>query len=160
MTDGDQQAHGPLKGTFDGSGVSRRGFLDWVLTGGLLAMVGAAVYPLIRFVIPPSRPEAAATQVTAAKVGELAPNTGKIFRFGKDPAILILTTSGQYKAFAATCTHLDCVVQFRGDLERIWCSCHNGHYDLNGNNVAGPPPSPLTAYTVSVRGDQVVVTRA
>ncbi len=33
----------------------------------------------------------------------------------------------------------------------IWCACHNGHFDLN--NVAGPPPRPLDAYVVNVRGE-------
>jgi len=143
-----------------GSAMSRRGFLDILLGGGAVALLGAIAYPLIRFVIPPKNPEAAATQVVAGTVGELAPNTGKIFRFGKDPAILILTSTGQYRAFTAICTHLDCTVQYRGDLEQIWCACHNGHYDLNGKNVSGPPPAPLAPYTVTVRGDQIIVSKA
>lgn len=139
--------------------VTRRGFLDWVLGTGLIALAGAAVYPLVRFVIPPQVPEAQAAQVVAAKTGELAPNTGKIFRFGKDPALLVMTAKGDYRAYSAICTHLDCTVQYRGDLERIWCACHNGHYDLNGNNIQGPPPAPLTVYSVAVRGDQIIVSR-
>lgn len=140
--------------------MTRRGFFDWLLGTGIAALGVAAVYPLIRFVIPPKVPEAEASQVVAAKVGELAPNTGKIFRFGKDPALLVMTSDGRYRAFSAICTHLDCTVQYRGDLERIWCACHNGHYDLNGNNVQGPPPTPLATYDVVVRGDQIIVSRA
>lgn len=140
--------------------MTRRSFFDWLLGSGIVALGAAAVYPLARFVIPPKVPEAKASQVVAAKVGELAPNSGKIFRFGKDPALLIMTTDGRYRAFSAICTHLDCTVQYRGDLERIWCACHNGHYDLNGNNIQGPPPTPLTAYDVVVRGDQIIVSRA
>ncbi|MEW5700766.1 MAG: Rieske 2Fe-2S domain-containing protein [Candidatus Zixiibacteriota bacterium] len=143
-----------------GAKMGRRGFLDLVLGGGIIALFGAIVYPLLRFVIPPKNPEAAASSVVAAKVGELAPNSGKIFRFGKDPAILILTSSGQYRAFTAICTHLDCTVQYRGDLEQIWCACHNGHYDLSGKNISGPPPAPLLPYSVTVRGDQIIVSKA
>lgn len=140
--------------------MTRRGFFDWILGTGIAALGAAAIYPLIRFVIPPKVPEAEASQVVAAKVGELAANTGKIFRFGKDPALLVMTSDGRYRAFSAICTHLDCTVQYRGDLERIWCACHNGHYDLNGNNVQGPPPTPLATYDVVVRGDQIIVSRA
>ncbi|HUU44284.1 MAG TPA: Rieske (2Fe-2S) protein, partial [Acidobacteriota bacterium] len=122
--------------------------------------LGAIVYPILRFVMPPRQPEASVSSVVAAKVGELAPNTGKLFRFGKDPALLVLTARGEYRAFSATCTHLDCNVQYRPDLEHIWCACHNGHYDLNGKNIAGPPPAPLTQYDVRVRGDDIIVTRA
>jgi Rieske Fe-S protein len=147
-------------GIDDPAAMSRRGFFDWLLGTGIVALAGAAVYPLVRFVIPPKVPEAKAAQVVAAKVGELTPNTGKIFRFGKDPALLIMTTDGKYRAFTAICTHLDCTVQYRGDLERIWCACHNGHYDLNGNNIQGPPPAPLTTYDVVVRGTDIIVNRA
>ena len=142
------------------STVSRRGFFDWVLGTGIAALAGAAIYPLVRFIIPPKIPESKVSRVVAAKVGELTRNTGKIFRFGKDPALLVMTSSGEYRAFTAICTHLDCTVQYRGDLERIWCACHNGHYDLNGNNIQGPPPAPLTTYSVTVRGDEIIVSKA
>lgn len=140
--------------------MTRRGFFNWLLGTGIVTLAGAAVYPLVRFVIPPRVPEAKASSVLAAKVGELSPNTGKIFRFGKDPALLVLTKSGEYRAFTAICTHLACTVQYRGDLERIWCACHNGHYDLNGINIQGPPPAPLTVFAVHVKGDQIIVSRA
>jgi cytochrome b6-f complex iron-sulfur subunit len=51
-------------------------------------------------------------------------------------------------------------VQYRPDLSHIWCACHNGHYDLNGINIAGPPPRPLDPYAVNVRGDQIVVSKS
>ena len=140
--------------------MGRRGFLNYVLGGGVLALLAGIIYPIARFILPPKQPEAASSQVVAAKVGELTPNSSKIFRFGKDPALLIMTASGEYRAFTAICTHLDCTVQYRDDLEHIWCACHNGHYDLHGNNIAGPPPTPLTQYTVAVRGDQIVVSKA
>jgi Rieske Fe-S protein len=143
-----------------GSGMGRRRFLDVILGSGVAALVAGVVYPIIRFVLPPEQPEAATSMVVAAKVGELAPNASKMFRFGKDPAILIHTEAGQYRAFTAICTHLDCTVQYRDDLKHIWCACHNGHYDLSGNNIAGPPPSPLAQYDVAIRGDQIIVTKA
>jgi Rieske Fe-S protein len=57
------------------------------------------------------------------------------------------------------CTHLGCIVQYRDDIGHIWCACHNGHFDLNGQNIEGPPPTPLETYVVNVRGDQIVVSR-
>jgi Rieske Fe-S protein len=139
-------------------GVSRKGFLDWVLgtsVGGLLA---AVLYPISRYIIPPAIPESAVSSVTIPfGAGELAPNTGRIFKFGNKPAIVLKTPGGEIRAFSARCTHLDCTVQYRDDLQQIWCACHNGHFDLNGRNVAGPPPAPLTAYQVNLRGDQIVV---
>ncbi|HEX9750976.1 MAG TPA: Rieske 2Fe-2S domain-containing protein [candidate division Zixibacteria bacterium] len=138
---------------------SRRGFLNTLLGSSIAGLLGAVVYPLARFIVPPQQPEAATSQVVAARVGDLLPNSGKIFLFGKDPALLVLTNAGEYRAFSATCTHLDCTVQYRDDLKHIWCACHNGHYDLNGNNIAGPPPRPLALYDVAVRDDHIIVTR-
>jgi Rieske Fe-S protein len=97
--------------------------------------------------------------VVAAKVGELKPNSGKIFRFGSRPGLLVLTADNEFRAMSATCTHLSCIVQYRGDLREVWCACHNGMYDLNGRNISGPPPRPLEAYQVHVRGDEIVVSR-
>jgi len=139
--------------------VSRRSFLDLFLGGGIATLAAAAVYPVLRFITPPKLPEAIQSSVVAAKVGELKPNSGKIFRFGKEPGILVLTVSGKYRAFAATCTHLDCTVQYRPDLKEIWCACHNGHYDLNGKNVSGPPPAPLESYEVTVQGENIIVSK-
>jgi len=65
--------------------------------------------------------------------------------------------NGNFKAFSATCTHLDCTVQFKNDTQQIWCACHNGLYDLEGRNISGPPPRPLTKYGVrTIRGNVVV----
>ncbi|MFQ5876453.1 MAG: ubiquinol-cytochrome c reductase iron-sulfur subunit [Acidobacteriota bacterium] len=140
-------------------GGSRRGFLNWFLGTSLGAMCASILYPVARYISPPEVPEAATSRVVAGRVGELKPNEGKLFRFGSRPGLLILTREGEYRAYAATCTHLNCTVQFRGDLQQIWCACHNGFYDLNGVNVAGPPPRPLERYAVHVADDEVVVTR-
>jgi Rieske Fe-S protein len=139
--------------------VSRRRLLDVFLSGGVLAFLGAVFYPVIRYLTPPPVHEAAASSVVAANVSELKPNTGKVFRFGSRPGILVRLPSGEWRAFTAVCTHLQCTVQYRADLEQIWCPCHNGHFDLSGKNVAGPPPAPLEAYEVNVRGEDIVITR-
>ena len=139
--------------------LGRRRLLDVLLSGGVIAFLGSVLYPVVRYLTPPELREAVTTSVVAAKVGEVKPNSGKIFRFGTKPGILLRLPSGEWRAFSAVCTHLQCTVQYREDLERIWCPCHNGQYDLTGRNVAGPPPKPLEAFDVVVKGDDVVVSR-
>jgi len=119
----------------------------------------AFLYPVLRYLVPPKVVDLGSDSVVAGRVGELKPNNAKIFRFGSRPAILLMTAAGEYRALSAVCTHLSCTVQYRKDLENIWCACHNGHYDLNGRNIAGPPPRPLEVFLVHVRGDEIVVTR-
>jgi cytochrome b6-f complex iron-sulfur subunit len=138
---------------------SRRSFVSYMLGTSVGATVAAIIYPIIQFLIPPNIAEAQENSVTAGTIAELKPNTGKIFKFGSRPGLLIRTASGELRAFNAICTHLNCTVQYRDDLQHIWCACHNGHYDLNGNNISGPPPRPLELYTVNTKGDDVIVTR-
>jgi Rieske Fe-S protein len=135
----------------------RRRIIEILLGGGLLASFSSFIYPVLRYLVPPPVAELGGDQVIAGKIGELKPNSAKIFRFGSRPGLLIRNTDGSYRAFSATCTHLGCIVQYRGDLQEIWCACHNGLYDLNGRNVSGPPPKPLEVYEVHLSGDDVVV---
>jgi cytochrome b6-f complex iron-sulfur subunit len=138
---------------------ARRRVLNILLGSGTLATLGAILYPILRFMNPPQIVESSASSVTAAKVAEIKPNEGRIFKFGSKPGILVQTTSGEYRAFSAICTHLDCTVQYKQDEKLIWCACHNGRYDLTGKNISGPPPRPLEEYKVNVRGDEIVVSK-
>lgn len=138
---------------------TRRGALSWLLGTSLGATLAAALYPVFRFVIPPDVAEAPVNRVLAGKLTELPPNSGKIFRFGSKAGILVRTANGDVRAFSAVCTHLACTVQYRPDMQNIWCACHNGHYDLQGKNIAGPPPRPLEAYKVDLAGNDVYVTK-
>jgi len=141
------------------SGFDRRRFLDALLAVGFVSTAAAIAYPVARFLIPPPSGEPATESAVAGRAIALKPNSAAIFKFGSKPAILVRTTAGELRAFSAVCTHLNCTVQYRPDLGEIWCACHNGHFDLNGHNVAGPPPRPLDAYVVNVRGTQIVVSK-
>jgi cytochrome b6-f complex iron-sulfur subunit len=137
----------------------RRRIIEVLLGGGLFASLVSFIYPVLRYLIPPPVADLGGDEVVASKVGDLKPNGSKIFRFGTRPALLLMTAEGKYRALSAVCTHLSCTVQYRSDLHEIWCACHNGLYDLNGRNISGPPPRPLEAFQVHVRGDEIVVSR-
>jgi Rieske Fe-S protein len=130
----------------------RRRFLNWFLGSSFGAVVVSFLYPIVRFASPPLIPEATTNQVEAGDTADaqLMTKGFKIVRFGAEPVILLKVTDVEYKAFSATCTHLDCIVGYQKDRSRIFCNCHGGTYDLNGRNVAGPPPRPLTAYKVNL----------
>lgn len=139
---------------------SRRKFLNWLLGTSAAGYLAAVLYPISRYLIPPESGESSATSVTLPfPPEEIAPNSARPFRFGNRPGILVRTEAGELRAFSAVCTHLDCTVQFREDISRIWCACHNGHFDLTGRNVQGPPPRPLDTYEVNVRDDEIVVSK-
>jgi Rieske Fe-S protein len=140
--------------------IERRNFLNWFLGTTAGAFVFSVLYPLSRYLTPPPVAESTARSVTLSlKPKEVKPNSGQIFRFGSQPGILVKTQAGELKAFSAACTHLACIVQYRSDISHIWCACHNGHFDLNGKNIEGPPPKALEEYAVNVRADQIVVSK-
>lgn len=140
---------------------TRRSFINWFLGTTTGAFLASVAYPVARYLVPPITGESTAASVTLPlKTDDVKLNTGQIFKFGSRPAILVRTPSGELRAFSAVCTHLNCTVQYRPDLSHIWCACHNGHFDLSGKNVAGPPPRPLDPFVVNVRGSQIVVSKS
>ena len=68
-----------------GNVTTRRKFLDYLLGTSAVATLGAIAYPIIKFMAPPHVVEAMQTSVVAAKLSELPPNSGKIFKFGSNP---------------------------------------------------------------------------
>jgi cytochrome b6-f complex iron-sulfur subunit len=134
--------------------------LTWLLGGSVAASLASFFYPVVKYLNPPAVAEASVNEVSAGKVQDLKLNSGKIVKFGNKPALLVRIGETDWRAFSAVCTHLNCTVQYQEASHQIWCACHNGMYDLHGRVVSGPPPRPLEEYTVKVRGDDVVISRA
>jgi len=142
--------------------------VNWLLGGSCVGLIASALYPLVRYLSPPEVPEATTNQVDAGTTRdpELLDKGFKIVRFGIEPVILIAAPGDEFKAFSATCTHLDCVVEYQKGADRIHCNCHNGEYDLSGRNVAGPPPRPLQPFAVNLvprsdgSGENIVISRS
>ncbi|MBI5473891.1 MAG: Rieske (2Fe-2S) protein [Ignavibacteriae bacterium] len=137
----------------------KRDLLKYILGAGLVAWLGSIVYPLAAYLKPPRQAEVEVSSVKVGKLAEIEKDSGAIVRFGNKPVILVRSAAGELRAFSATCTHLDCTVQYRKDLGVIWCACHNGKYDFNGKNIAGPPPRPLDEYRVVVQGEEVLISK-
>lgn len=143
--------------TLDQPQHSKRDFLKYFLGGGILAWLGAVFYPVLAYLKPPKQGDVEVSSVKAGKLSEIEKESGTIVRFGNKPVLMVRTAEGEVHAFSATCTHLDCTVQFRKDMGVIWCACHNGKYDLNGHVVGGPPPRPLDEYRVIVQADEIII---
>lgn len=143
--------------------IPRRYFLETVVTvfGALWTLL--ALYPVYRYLrpAPGAAQQTTVTRVVVGRAADLPVGQGQNFQFGNIPGIITHTPDGQFHAFNAICTHLGCTVQFRADINRIWCACHGGVYDpATGRNIAGPPPRPLEPLNVVVQEGQLVVTRA
>ena len=139
---------------------NRRSFSNMILGGGIFLVSGSVLYPVVKFMTPPEVTEAETSSVLAGTVDTMGPGTGKAFRFGSKPGLLVRTESGEFTAFIAICTHLGCIVQHDKEKNGIWCACHGGLFDNFGNVVSGPPPSPFQPLKVIIQGNDIYVSKA
>lgn len=137
----------------------KRDLLKLILGGSLVAWAASILYPLFAYLKPPKQAEVEVTSVKVGTLSSIEKDSGLIVRFGNKPVILVRSAAGELRAFDATCTHLDCTVQYRKEMGVIWCACHNGKYDFNGRNIAGPPPRPLDEYRVVLQGEEVLISK-
>ena len=82
---------------------TKRDFLKIILSGGVFAFLGAVLYPILEYLIPPKQADVEVSSVKAGKLSEIEKDSGKIIKFGTKPVILIRTTEGDLRAFSATC---------------------------------------------------------
>lgn len=125
---------------------TRRNFL-YLLSAAGLGWLAAGLYPVFRYLSPQKAPDpfgkdglAPVEKITPADVAR--PNMGKNGGYGGRGLIIFRNPQGVLKAFDSKCTHAGCNVEY--EITKIYCHCHGGTYNLNGINIAGPPPRPLT----------------
>ncbi len=144
--------------------LSRADFIRMAFGGTVVLWGGVALAPIVAYLTPPPSQDEEASKITSVevcKLSDLPKGSGRNFRFGSFPAVVIHDQEGTLHAFKAICTHLGCTVQFRADKQCIYCACHGGVYDASsGKNVAGPPPKPLPPLKVAVVADKIVVSKA
>jgi menaquinol-cytochrome c reductase iron-sulfur subunit len=73
----------------------------------------------------------------------------------KTGAWLRRVSETEFIAFAVNCSHLGCPVRWLPDADLFMCPCHGGVYYSDGRVAAGPPPKPLTRYSVRIHNGQV-----
>jgi Rieske Fe-S protein len=140
---------------------TRRTWVSWLLGTSLGVTLLSFLYPILAYLVPPESSEPSLSEFELdLKASDVPPSSGRIVPIGGKPVLLLKDAAGALTALTATCTHLDCTVQYRSERSDIWCACHDGVYDLKGKNVSGPPPRPLTALDVYVRGEKIVIKRA
>ncbi len=144
---------------------SRRKWLLQALIGVVSATAAGIAFPVLAFLRPRRQLVAGGLEVVAPyKVNQLERDANgewpAPFDFGGKPCLLIKKPDGTVKAFNAVCTHLECTVTYRSDQQDIFCNCHNGVFNTDGQTVSGPPPKPLEEYDVTLRGEQIIVSRS
>jgi len=137
---------------------TRRRFLNSMIGGWITAMGAAFLAPIAKFVFLPNK-EPDEILLPKSDYENMEPNTVKLFSWGAKPGLLKMNDDRSYKAFVAVCTHLDCNVSYLPDQRKFFCACHDGWYDENGINIAGPPPTPLRQLNVALDGEHFIITK-
>jgi cytochrome b6-f complex iron-sulfur subunit len=135
--------------------MKRRSFLKLLTSLLGLSALGAFLYPLFRFLLPVET----GARVRAIEVpkSELPIGGTKDLMIGVTPTILVNTKDKGFLAFSKVCTHLGCLVKYDKERQVFICPCHAGIFDLEGKVVSGPPPKPLSKFSVRVEGNNLVI---
>lgn len=73
-----------------------------------------------------------------------------------DEPLWVRLNRGEVEAIHGRCTHAGCRVAL-DETGAFACPCHGGRYDVDGRNIAGPPPSPLPRPRIAIDRDSVAL---
>ena len=89
----------------------------------------------------------------------LLPGSSLYFNYPttQDPAVLLRSSDGEYRAYSRRCSHAGCSVDFEPRRQCLTCPCHQGAFDARmGHVMFGPPRRPLDIVALQVRaGGQI-----
>ena len=141
----------PNEDTHEFSQTTRRAFCtDLLLTSTGLVLIASNVTkakPLQDSMVayPPRKIENAET---------LLPGSAIYFNYPtrSDPAVLLRSAEGEYRAYSRRCSHAGCSVDFDPSRRCLTCPCHQGTYDPRfGYVMFGPPRRPLDEIVLQMR---------
>lgn len=140
------------RGAETGGMVGRRGFLLLGFGGLVLHLVLAGVASL-RYLVPNVLYEPLRV-FRLLRPGDYPDND---LTFVEEQKVFIVKKGGTIRAISAVCTHLGCTVNWSQAAGKFLCPCHGSRFDPSGKNVAGPAPSPLQWFEVSLAKDGRIV---
>jgi cytochrome b6-f complex iron-sulfur subunit len=149
--------------------MSRRQLLNF-LTGTVVASTaGAALYPVVKYFIPPSESSEGgaiiakdilgnpipASQILAEPVGTRALVAG----LAGEPTYLIVQKDGMIDpvGIVDNCTHLGCTFPWNEIDQQFQCPCHGSRYSADGSVLRGPAPLPLKLVNVAIKENAILI---
>ena len=75
----------------------------------------------------------------------------------EDDRDVVLEDGSRFHISIALCTHLGCIPAYNPSEQEFLCACHGGRFDTAGNEIFGPPPSPLEIPPFKVDGMSVIL---
>lgn len=138
--------------------ISRRGVIASAVGVSAIAALSACS-PEVSNLTSTPEPEAPSTAepVAVAKTSEIPIGSGKKFVVEGVPILVTQPRAGEFRGFSAVCTHAGFVMSNIANSE-IKCDNHGAVYSADdGSVLSGPAPRALGKVTVTVEGDDVLV---
>ncbi len=135
---------------------TRRGFLDGIIAVGAGITGTAMTVPALAYLWPAAR-GGGAENVEVEGASNLSVGGARMLQVAGKAVIVVRSRTG-FRAFAASCTHLGCLVTWDTAKSVFLCPCHAAVFDENGDVVSGPPPAPLPELKVKEIGEKIYVT--
>jgi cytochrome b6-f complex iron-sulfur subunit len=146
--------------------MGRRQFMNLLTFGAVTGTALGALYPVVRYFIPPSTgggsggvtaKDAVGNDIVASdflakhSVGERVLAQG----LKGDPTYLVVEGNDVIASYGlnAICTHLGCVVPWNASENKFICPCHGSQYNSEGKVVRGPAPLSLALVHTDVSED-------
>ena len=70
---------------------------------------------------------------------------------------VVRKSESEVRVFSDVCTHLGCRVTWHADQKHYISPCHDGHFDILGNVISGPPPRPLDEFVTKIEDGELFV---
>jgi menaquinol-cytochrome c reductase iron-sulfur subunit len=71
--------------------------------------------------------------------------------------LYVVKSETDVRVFSDVCTHLGCRVTWHADQKHYISPCHDGHFDIVGDVISGPPPRPLDEFVTKIEGGELFV---
>lgn len=135
----------------------RRDFLVNALLGiSIIPGFAVAAEYVRRYLVPSMARQV--EEILLTRLTDLPVGASRIFAdvHGSD-LVAVRLADRDVRIFSSVCPHLGCRVGWDAANNNFLCPCHVGRFDPSGRVVSGPPPAPLTPYTVRLDRDAVYV---
>ncbi len=160
-----------VSATPDVPDLGRRQFMNLLTFGTITGTALGALYPIVKYFIPPSTGGGSAGVLAKDAQGNnvivseflASHNAGdRTLAQGLkgDPTYLVINEDKTIREYGlnAICTHLGCVVPWNTAENKFKCPCHGSQYDETGKKIRGPAPRSLALVHAAVENDKISFT--
>ena len=158
-----------ISGSSDVPDLGRRQFMNLLTFGSITGVALGALYPVVKYFIPPSSgsagggvtaKDALGNDIIVSEYLTTHPAGDRSLAQGLkgDPTYVVVKGEGEIANYGinAVCTHLGCVVPWNNSENKFMCPCHGSQYDETGKVVRGPAPLSLALAKADVQDDKLV----